>query len=146
MQPRTVYLVKRLETEVTVAMSNVLITYELTPLQFSVMSFVEAQGLGFSSAQLSRRFSMTPQSMNEIVTILERKNMLEKVTDPNHKRVLLLNLTEQGKTVLAACNEAVDAMENDLFKELTAKELTNLRSIIGKFLTRNKVATTNDER
>lgn len=139
MQPRTVYLVKRLETEVTVAMSNVLITYELTPLQFSVMSFVEAQGLGFSSAELSRRFSMTPQSMNEIVTILERKNMLEKATDPNHKRVLLLNLTEQGKAILATCNEAVDDMEKDLFKGLTAKELTSLRSIIGKFLTKNKV-------
>jgi DNA-binding MarR family transcriptional regulator len=138
MQPRTVYLVKRLETEVTVAMSNVLITYELTPLQFSVMSFVEAQGLGFSSAQLSRRFSMTPQSMNEIVTILERKNMLEKTIDPTHKRVLLLNLTEQGKIILTACNEAVDALEKDLFEGLTAKELTNLRSIIGKFLTREK--------
>lgn len=138
MQPRTVYLVKRLETEVTVAMSNVLITYDLTPLQFSVMSFVDAQGLGFSSAQLSRRFSMTPQSMNETVTILGRKNMLEKVIDPNHKRVLLLNLTENGKSVLAACNEAVDALEIDLFKELTAKELTSLRSIIGKFLTKAK--------
>ena len=138
MQPRTVYLVKRLETEVTVAMSNTLIAFELTPLQFSVMSFVDVQGLGFSSAQLSRRFSMTPQSMNEIVAILERKNMLEKATDPNHKRVLLLNLTEQGKAVLTACNAAVDALEKELFKGLTAKELTNLRSIIGKFLTKSK--------
>ncbi len=139
MQPRTVYLVKRLETEVTVAMSNVLITYELTPLQFAVMSFVDTQGLGFSSAQLSRRFSMTPQSMNETVTILERKNMLEKAADPNHKRVLLLNLTEYGKTTLLACNAAVDTLEEDLFKDLTTKELTSLRSIIGKFLTKNKL-------
>jgi DNA-binding MarR family transcriptional regulator len=138
MQPRTVYLVKRLETEVTVAMSNALMTYDLTPLQFSVMSFVDAQGLGFSSAQLSRRFSMTPQSMNEIVTILERKNMLEKAVDPHHKRVLLLNLTEQGEAVLKACNGAVDALEKDLFKGLTAKELTSLRSIIGKFLAKAK--------
>jgi DNA-binding MarR family transcriptional regulator len=138
MQPRTVYLVKRLETEVTVAMSNTLITYDLTPLQFSVLSFVDAQGLGFSSAQLSRRFSMTPQSMNETVTILERKNMLEKAIDPNHKRVLLLNLTENGKSILTACNEAVDALEKELFKSLTAKELIAFRGLIGKFLAKNK--------
>lgn len=138
MQPRTVYLVKRLETEVTVAMSNVLITYELTPLQFAVMSFVDIQGLGFSSAQLSRRFSMTPQSMNETVAILERKNMLQKIADPNHRRVLLLNLTENGKRVLTTCTKAVDELEKELFRGLTTKELTSLRSIIGKFLAKVK--------
>lgn len=138
MQPRTIYLVKRVETEVTVAMSNALSAYDITPLQYSVLSFVEAQGAHFSSAQLSRRFSMTPQSMNETVTILERKNMLEKTGDPNHKRVLLLNLTEQGKDVLTNCTIAVNALEIHLFSGLNQKELTQFRTLMGKFLEKNR--------
>jgi DNA-binding MarR family transcriptional regulator len=134
MQARTIYLVKRVETEVTSAMSNALSAFDITPLQYSVMSFVEIEGENFSSAQLSRRFLMTPQSMNETVTILQRKNMLVKTTDPNHKRVLLLNLTEQGKAVLATCNEAINAIETQLFSGLKEKELTHYRNLMGKIL------------
>lgn len=138
MQPRTIYLVKRVETEVTVAMSNALSAYDITPLQYAILSFVEVQGAHFSSAQLSRRFSMTPQSMNETVTILERKNMLEKTGDPNHKRVLLLNLTEQGKDVLTDCTTAVNVLETRLFSGLNQKELSQFRALMGKFLEKNR--------
>jgi DNA-binding MarR family transcriptional regulator len=138
MQPRTIYLVKRVETEVTVAMSNALSAYDIKPLQYAVLSFVEAQGAHFSSAQLSRRFSMTPQSMNETVAILERKNMLEKTNDPNHKRVLLLNLTEQGKDVLTDCTTAVNALETHLFSSLNQNELSQFRALMGKFLEENR--------
>jgi DNA-binding MarR family transcriptional regulator len=139
MQARTVYLVKRIESEVTMAMANALLPYELTPLQFAVMSFVESQGETFSSAQLARRFFMTPQSMNEIVSILQRKNRLVKTADPNHKRVLHLNLTEEGRTILTACNLAVDAVETDFFKGLKERELNSFRMLIGKILKNRRI-------
>ena len=139
MQARTFYLVKRVETEITIAMANALSLYDLTPLQYTVMSFVETQSVDFSSAQLSRRFFMTPQSMNEIVTILQRKNMLIKTKDPNHKRVLRLNLTEEGKAVLATCNAAIDAAENNLLSGLKEKELATFRKLLGKVLDKTRV-------
>jgi DNA-binding MarR family transcriptional regulator len=138
MQARTIYLIKRVETEVTISMANALNVYELTPLQYSVMSFVDMEGVDFSSAQLSRRFFMTPQSMNEIVTILQRKNMLIKTKDPHHKRVLRLNLTDEGKAVLTNCNAAIDAVERDLFGGLKDKELANFRTLLGKILGKTK--------
>ncbi len=138
MQARTIYLIKRVETEVTISMANALNVYELTPLQYSVMSFVDIEGVDFSSAQLSRRFFMTPQSMNEIVTILQRKNMLIKTKDPHHKRVLRLNLTDEGKAVLTNCNAAIDAVENNLFSGLKDKELANFRTLLGKILGKTK--------
>lgn len=138
MQARTFYLVKRVETEVAVAMSNALNPYDLTPLQYAVMSFVDTEGADFSSAQLSRRFFMTPQSMNEIVTILERKNRLIKSKDPNHKRVLRLSLTDEGKAILTACNTAIDAAETQFLSGLKAKELDIFRTLLGKILNKTK--------
>ena len=134
MKVRTVYLTKRVDTEVTLQMSKALNPYELTPLQFAVLSFVEVDSTNFSSAQLSRRFAMTPQSMNEIVRILMDKDLIYKTIDPAHKRILRLSLTESGKEVLKRCNAEINDVERNLFGDLTDEEYDSFRIVMGKIL------------
>lgn len=134
MKVRTVYLTKRIETEVTLQMSKALSPFNLTPLQFAVLSFVDADNPNFSSAQLSRRFAMTPQSMNEIVRILLGKNLINKTIDPAHKRILRLSLTDSGKDILKQCNIAINAVERNLFGGLTEDEHHSFKLIMGKIL------------
>ena len=78
MNPRTLYLIKRAEIEVSSRMGKSLERHDITPIQFTVLYFVDYDKGDLSSAQLSRRFSMTPQSMNELVTVLEKKKLLKK--------------------------------------------------------------------
>jgi DNA-binding MarR family transcriptional regulator len=139
MKVRTVYLTKRIDTEVTLQMSKALSPYELTPLQFAVLSFVEADSTNFSSAQLSRRFAMTPQSMNEIVRILLDKALIYKTIDPAHKRILRLSLTESGKDILKKCNAEINAVERNLFGDLTDEEYTMYRLLMGKILEKARI-------
>lgn len=134
MQARTIYLIKRVEVEVRMQMLNALSPYELTPLQYTLMSFVDVDGSNFSSAQLSRRFSMTPQSMNEIVATLQRKMLLDKTIDPNHKRILRLSLTQKGKDMLVLCNQAINEVEGNLFMYLNMEELSTYRTLLSKIL------------
>jgi DNA-binding MarR family transcriptional regulator len=128
MQARTIYLTKRVEVEVRTQMLKALSPYEITPLQYTLMSFVDVD------AQLSRRFSMTPQSMNEIVAVLQRKMFLDKVIDPNHKRILRLNLTQKGKDMLMLCNQAINEVEENLFMGLNIEELAIYRTLMSKIL------------
>lgn len=134
MPARTIYLIKRLETEVTANMIKILGAYEITPSQFIILNFVGDNETDLSSAQLSRRFLMTPQSMNEVVTTLQRKELLERNTDPNHKRILRITLTDKGKEVLEICNAAMDVFEEKLLKKLKVKEKETFRGSIGKIL------------
>jgi DNA-binding MarR family transcriptional regulator len=134
MKPRTLYLIKRAEIEVTSRMAITLAAYDITPIQFTVLYFVDYDKNDLSSAQLSRRFSMTPQSMNELVSVLERKKLLKKETDPSHRRILHLRLTAKGKKLLAGCNKALDEMEKKLLKGLSAAETQTLRNLIGKII------------
>ncbi len=134
MNPRMLYLIKRAEIEVTSRMGRALEKYDITPIQFTVLYFVDYDKGDLSSAQLSRRFSMTPQSMNELVTVLERKKLLKKSVDPSHKRILRLSLTAKGKKLLQDCNTALDIMEEILLKDLSAGETNTLRNLIGKIL------------
>jgi DNA-binding MarR family transcriptional regulator len=134
MNPRTLYLIKRAEIEVTSRMAKTLEPFDITPIQFTVLYFVDYDEGDLSSAQLSRRFSMTPQSMNELVSVLERKKLLKKEVDPSHRRILHLRLTAKGKKLLDACNTALDVMEKDLLSGLSGAETATLRNLIGKIL------------
>lgn len=142
MPARTVYLIKRIETEVTTKMNKALTEYDVTLSQFTVLNFVNDNPNDLSSAQLSRRFNMTPQSMNEVVTTLQRKELIEKNVDADNKRILLINLTEKGVDILKQCNEKVNDIEKDLFKALSNADLQTLRSLIGTVLTDIRNATT----
>jgi len=134
MTPRIIYLIKRAETEVTARMGKVLETYDITPSQFTLLYFIDMAKGDLSSAQLSRRFSMTPQSMNELVQVLQLKRLLKKSVDPAHKRILRISLTAKGKQLLANCNIALDSMEKTLLKDVTAAETTENRNVKGKIL------------
>jgi DNA-binding MarR family transcriptional regulator len=108
--------------------------FDITPIQFTVLYFVDYDKGDLSSAQLSRRFSMTPQSMNELVAVLEKKKLLKKTTDPAHRRILRLSLTVKGKKILNDCNIALDSVEEILLNGLSPAEIQTLRNLIGKIL------------
>ncbi|MFN8354183.1 MAG: MarR family transcriptional regulator [Spirosomataceae bacterium] len=140
MSARTVYLIKRIETEVTQRMNKALATYDVTLAQYIVLDFVYSNPSDFSSAQLSRRFKMTPQSMNEVVTTLQRKELLEKNTASDNKRILRISLTDKGIELLTACNEAVDLVEQTLFNSISSEELSVFRTLIGKVLSTTRIS------
>ena len=134
MPARTIYLIKRIETEITAQMTKILGEFEMTPMQYTILNFVQDNPNDLSSAQLSRRFLMTPQSMNEAITTMKRKELLEKYIDPNHKRILRINLTEKGKDKLKMCNAAIDDFEKNIFSGFSTTELSDYRRFMGKIL------------
>ena len=134
MNPRILYLIKRLEIEQTSRMTKALDQFGLSPIQFAILYFVDYDQGDLSSAQLSRRFLMTPQSMNEHVRVLERKKLLKKKTDPSHKKILRIALTVKGNKILEACNRELDIMEGKFLKQLSQKEIETMKNLIGKIL------------
>ena len=134
MNPRVIYLIKRAEIEITSRMSKALETLGITPIQFTLLYFVKHDKGDLSSAQLSRRFLVTPQSMNELIAVLQRKKLIRKAVDPSHKRILRISLTSKGNQLLNSCNMALDAIEKELFDGLTDSEIKKVRDVIGKIL------------
>ena len=142
MNPRVIYLIKRAEIEITSRMSKALDKLGITPIQFTLLYFVKHDKGDFSSAQLSRRFQVTPQSMNELIAVLQRKKLLRKTVDPSHKRILRISLTPKGNQLLASSNIALDTIEKELFGELTNNEVEKIRDIFGKILATSRKEST----
>jgi DNA-binding MarR family transcriptional regulator len=115
-------------------MDKALEPFGLRPIQYTLLYFIDLTEGNPSSAQLSRRFLMTPQSMGELIKVLQGKKLVKKDVDPGHRRIHRVSLTEKGKKLIAECNLALDTMEEDLLKDFTPADRDTFRSLIGKIL------------
>lgn len=128
--PRTIYLLRIVEIAIRSGMEQRLREFQLTDVQYTVLSILNARD-GLSSAELSRRFRVTPQSMNEMITTLERKEMISRHEDPENRRILRLRLTPYGRSVFEKCDQRVDELEAELFGRLSREDLSRFRHVLG---------------
>lgn len=123
---RTIYLIKRAEMAVRAGLEAALRDVAVTPGQYTILSLLAARA-DQSSAGLARRAGVTPQSMSETIAQLERKGLIARAENPEHRRILHISLTEAGSALLAQCEARVDALEAALLDGLSEDRLASLR-------------------
>ena len=106
--------------------------HDLTLPQMGIM-FDVARIRGVSSAGLARARRMTPQTMSEIITGLERSGLLER--RPRHGRTLGLYLTPAGTARLAKAGSAAAGIEREMLAGLSARDQERLRELIVRCVT-----------
>lgn len=125
-EPRISYVVARLERAVRAAVNERVRPHGLTTLQYTTLSVLGARGQPLSNAQLARRAYMTPQSMIEVIDALERKGLIRRDPHPSHRRVFPATMTAKGRRVLAACDAAVEEMEEEMLAGLSTEDRESL--------------------
>jgi len=124
-EPRISYVVARLERAIRSEINERVKPHGLTTLQYTTLSILGRRG-ELSNAQLARRAYMTPQSMSEVLDALEKKGLVGRTPHPNHRRVFPAALTPRGRKVLAACNAAIDELEEQMLADLTPHQARSL--------------------
>jgi DNA-binding MarR family transcriptional regulator len=127
--PRTIYLLRIIESAIRSGMEQRLREFQLTDVQYTVLSILDAHD-GFTSAELSRSFRVTPQSMSEMITTLERKEMISRHEDPTNRRILRLRLTPYGRSVFEKCDDRIDELEAELFGRLSREDVSRFRRLL----------------
>jgi DNA-binding MarR family transcriptional regulator len=123
--PRVTYLVKRLELAVRSRLDSVTSQHGLTTPQYAALSALRMRP-GISSAALARMSFVTAQAMNEMVVVLERKELIRREVAPDHKKILQIFLTPHGSKVLAKCEAEVDDVESEMLAGLTDEEVLTM--------------------
>jgi DNA-binding MarR family transcriptional regulator len=139
--PRTIYLVRMVDIAIRAGLEQRLQEFQLTGAQYTVLSLLSSRD-NLSSADLSRRFLVTPQSMNEMIMALERKELVSRQEDEDNRRILRVKLTAHGQAVLKKCDKQVDGLEAELFDGLEPSVLTGLRETLNAIATAHRNATT----
>jgi DNA-binding MarR family transcriptional regulator len=120
-EPRTTYVVGRLDRVLRRHLDEQLRPHGLTTPQYTTLSIVRSPGV-LSNAQLARRALITPQSMNQTLNALDQRGLIRRTPDPEHGRILRVELTAAGHALLEECDRAVDEIEQRMLRPLTARE------------------------
>lgn len=83
-----------------------------------------------SNADLARWTGVSPQGTNEVLKSLIRGGMVERHPSPNHGRILEACLTERGEEVIAACEDAANALEAEMCSLLEPHEVVLLEDLL----------------
>lgn len=128
-QPRTSYLVARLDRLIRQRLSEALKPFDVSVPQYTLMSVLDHRP-GLSNAQLARRSYITAQAMHQVVNALEQRGLIRRSSSPDHGRVQMAELTGSGKDLLEKCDAAVALVEADLFGALGPDEESLLRRFL----------------
>ena len=130
---RVMYLIKRVELLVRTRLEGSLRDLGVTAGQYAVLSLLALMPEA-SSAQIARSIGVTPQTMAETITAFERQKLIRREQSSTHKRILEISLTASGLALLKECDLQARQAEAELFAELGAKEVAQLRHILNRIL------------
>jgi DNA-binding MarR family transcriptional regulator len=124
----TLYLISYTFHASRTRLERALRNFGLTGIQYTILDILSHRG-GLSSADLSRRFFVTPQTMGEMVASLVRRGLIRRVANPKNRRVLQTYLTLEGQRLFRQAAKEVARVEAQVFKSLDAASLRKLREL-----------------
>src|ERR1700753_1329164 len=98
-------------------MESVLADLNTTAAQFAVMTMVNAYP-GVSNADIARLALLTPPTVSVILANLEKAEAIRRVPHSIHGRIVQIELTPSGASLLQQCRRRVHALEQDLSSDL----------------------------
>jgi DNA-binding MarR family transcriptional regulator len=89
---------------------------------------------GISGVEISRQMLTTPQSVQPMLAVLERKGLIERRADPSRGRVIEAHLTEFGREVILRCRAEEPALERRLAQSLNNEERQTLIELLQRYI------------
>lgn len=126
---RVSYLIGQLDRIVSKRLTEALAQHGLTLPQFTALTVLRARGRS-SNAQLAERSFITPQSANEVVKVMESKGLVMRMPDSTNRRIVLLQLTDQGLALLEQCDAAVDRIEASMLENIAPEGTNTLHALL----------------
>lgn len=129
---RVLVLAQHLEKSV----SAVLERHNLTLGQFDILATLRRHGERgeLSPSELLRNVALSSGGMTARLDKLEEAGLISRKQDPNDRRMLVIELTAQGKRVIEAATEARFAEARHSLPPLGKTELETLATLLRQWL------------
>jgi phenylacetic acid degradation operon negative regulatory protein len=126
------YLVKRVELAVRKNLDAVLEPHGLTTIQYTALTTL-ARHDGMTAAALARYSFVAPQTMAQLVGILEARGWVDRAPDPHSRRRQLLVLTDAGRRLLDDLRDPVAEVEARMVAGADDADLAVVRGALRGF-------------
>ena len=130
------YLLRQAAGAYRLRVERALADLAVTPPQFSALTMLTAYP-GLSSADIARLALLTPQTVSVIMANLEKARLISRKPHAMHGRISQLEITPNGRALLAVCRRRVHAIEARLISGLSPSEEQTVRRWLVRVATEN---------
>ncbi|MEU0302594.1 MarR family transcriptional regulator [Streptomyces sp. NPDC006175] len=103
----------------------------ITPAQFRLLRTTAHYDGAPRMADLAERLDVVPRAVTTLVDGLETSGRVRRAPDPANRRVVRIEITEEGRAVLRSMRAARKAAAEEILAPLTAEQ----REVLGGLLT-----------
>lgn len=103
--------------------------WDISPSHLRALQVLDRHG-AVRLRDLAGHLRIAPRSATEVVDALEQRALVRRRPDPDDRRAVLVELTEQGQQVMGAIRGARDTEAEALFGRLGAADRAHLARIL----------------
>ena len=119
------YNARRVSLQAIELFNQRMATYDLSPVDFSVLSLVK-HNPGITSRQLCSTLSLLPPNLVGKISLMEKRDLLKRKPHPDDGRATGLHLTTAGSRMIQPAEDTATQLEIDVSSKLTAAETKTL--------------------
>ncbi|MGH8300333.1 MAG: MarR family winged helix-turn-helix transcriptional regulator [Steroidobacteraceae bacterium] len=134
------HLVGQVRTEVLAALERELTADRLvadigvTAAQFIVIARLAATDRKKSASDLCKEMSYDAGAMTRMIDRLESKGLIRRARCPQDRRLVYLEMTEQGRAVYPRLRELSMAIQNRFLRGFSRADTRQLEGLLGRML------------
>ncbi len=132
------YLLTRVRVEMLAAVDRELATdkrlapLEISSAQFIVIAMLAASSAPISASDLCKGISYDAGAMTRMLDRLESKGLIRRNRSTRDRRLMHLELTEEGRAVYPRMREISMAVANQFLRGFTKTEARQLEGLLGR--------------
>jgi DNA-binding MarR family transcriptional regulator len=128
---RSAVLLARLGRVAARRLNKELAATGLKPPEASILIMLRDLG-PMSQRELGERLRVDPSNLVVFLNALEEEGLVARKRDPEDRRRHIVEATDAGRKRVPRCDEAVDALEDELFAELSAEDRERLHEMLAR--------------
>ena len=113
--------------------------FDLTPVQYAAMVAIQ-ENEGIDATRLSAQIAFDRSTLGNVLERLEARGFIERYASPEDKRVKLLRLTPQGRSVTRRAEEGVRRTQERILAPLDAAKRRVLLDLLAQLVEVNNDA------
>ncbi len=127
------FLLRRAHQHASSVFQSIMREHGLTPGQFAVLARVhECKEL--SQNQLGRSVDMDTATVYGVVVRMEKRGLLERFADQNHRSRLRVRLSHEGEVLMQQCFEPAQTVSEKTLEKLSDEEEQLLLNLLNKLV------------
>ena len=139
LQTQPGHLIRRAQQIAVAIFMEECAAFDLTPVQYAAMIVIDEQA-GIDATRLSAQIAFDRSTLGNVLERLEARGFVQRYSSPEDKRVKLLKLTPEGRTVVKRAEAAVRRAQERMLAPLAAKDQKALLDLLSQLVEVNNGA------